>query len=132
MGPCYISRKHVYQDPYKGQDAEHIRRAFQYTQIDNVWTATMPSSNANVVVTHGPAKGHVDASSPVAGCAHLLRDAVRVKPVLHVYEHVHMAREVEAVDWDAVQWGCDRFQLREGGLRVMGVMLGVWIWTWMR
>jgi predicted phosphodiesterase len=104
--------------------------AFQYAPMQDVWTGIIPS-DADVVVTHGLVKGHVDASFPAAGCAYLLREVVRVKPILHVCGHVHKARGVEAADWNSVQWGYDRFQLGEEGIGVAIATLGAWIWTWM-
>jgi hypothetical protein len=77
-----------------------------------------------MLVTHGPARGHVDAASPASGCPHLLREVTRVKPRLHLCGHIHKARGVEIVDWGWVQWGYDRVNMCEGGVGTMVVMVG--------
>jgi Icc-related predicted phosphoesterase len=71
--------------------------AFQRAATEDVWAESIPS-DAQVVISHGPAKGHVDASSPATDCAHLLKEVSKVKPVLHVCGHVHNARGLESVD----------------------------------
>jgi len=94
------------------------------------WSRHVPETT-NVLVTHGQAKGHVDAASPATGCKHLLQELWRVRPKLHVCGHIHKARGVEIVDWSAVQWCYDQVTMGEGGLVVMLGTLGAWVWAWM-
>jgi Icc-related predicted phosphoesterase len=105
--------------------------AFQHAATEDLWTGSIPS-DAHIVISHGPAKGHVDANSPVTGCANLLREVLRVKPILHVCGHVHKARGLESVDWNVVQWGYDRMNLGKGNVGVFGIMLGAWVGMWVR
>jgi predicted phosphodiesterase len=112
------------------QTPKYGNSAFQYTPASDVWANTVPDTT-DILITHGPAKGHVDAASPAAGCVHLLREVLRVKPRLHICGHIHQARGKEVVDWGTVQWGYDRVNVGEGGLGVLLVMLGAWLWAWM-
>ena len=84
----------------------------------------------DVLVTHGPAKGHVDAESLGAGCSHMLREVRRVKPRVHICGHIHQARGTEVVNWDGVQWGYDSVSMGEGGVLTLLMMLGAWILEW--
>ena len=75
--------------------------AFQY-QGEDVWSNTVPEAT-DILVTHGPAKGHLDSSlsnpSYLQGCVYLQRELWRVKPRLHVCGHIHSGRGVEYGDW---------------------------------
>jgi predicted phosphodiesterase len=85
--------------------------AFQYPRSSSpksdVWRNTI-SENTDVVVTHGPALGHVDGKrAGNLGCAHLLQELWSMKPKVHVCGHIHQAQGLERVDWGLVQRGCD-------------------------
>jgi predicted phosphodiesterase len=103
---------------------------FQYAPSLDIWKHTIPL-DTDVLVTHGPARGHVDAENATSGCPHLLQEVTRVMPRLHVCGHIHKARGVEAVDWGWVQWGYDRVHMGEGGVGTVVVMLGAWVVSWM-
>ncbi|KAF2824312.1 Metallo-dependent phosphatase, partial [Ophiobolus disseminans] len=107
---------------------EYGNWAFQYGRED-VWSGSVPDGTV-ILVTHGPARGHVDGASPAAGCGYLLREVRRVMPALHVCGHIHRARGKEVVDWNLVQWAYDRVTMGEGGLGTVVVMLIAWIWGW--
>ena len=58
--------------------------------IAKVW-ATIPSRGVDVLVTHGPPRGHGDRceAGNLAGCADLLARVEAVRPALHVFGHIH-------------------------------------------
>jgi len=111
--------------------------AFQYlrsAEVD-VWHENIPE-NTDVVVTHGPALGHVDGKrAGNLGCAHLLRELRRVKPRVHVCGHIHEARGSESVDWGFLQWGYDMICSGEGTWKcvrwwIASFMACAWLWAW--
>lgn len=78
--------------------------AFEYPRANDIWRHTIPEAT-DILVTHGPSKGHLDSVRDLHhGCAFLLREIWRVKPKVHDCGHVHEARWVEGVDWGGVQW----------------------------
>jgi Icc-related predicted phosphoesterase len=103
---------------------------FQYPPSLNIWKHSIPL-DTDILVTHGPARGHVDAASPVSGCPHLLREVFSVKPRLHVCGHKYNARGLEVVDWGWVQWGYDMVNMGEGGVGAVLVTMGAWVSGWM-
>ena len=103
--------------------------AFQYLRIRDIWTQSLPPS-LDILVTHGPARGHVDDRDK--GCAHLNREVWRVKPRLHVCGHIHVARGVEYVDWGWLQWGYDAACRGEQRIWMLVIMLVVWMNMWLR
>jgi Icc-related predicted phosphoesterase len=104
---------------------------FQYPVSEDVWRNTVPEIT-DVLITHGPVKGHLDASpsnlSYLQGCSNLQREIWRVKPRLHVCGHVHAARGVEHADWGWLRWGYDAVCRGEGSVGVMLGMLVAWLW----
>lgn len=125
---CHDRTLRIYGSP---QTPKYGNWAFQYAHAHahDVWKDTIPDST-DILVTHGPAKGHVDLTSPATGCKHLLREVGRVKPRLHVCGHVHQARGVEVVDWGVVQWCYERANIEDGGVWVVGIMLVMWALGW--
>jgi Icc-related predicted phosphoesterase len=96
-------RLRIYASP---QTLQYGDWRFQYAlssqQARNTWYNKIPLG-IDVLVTHGPARGHVDGfDAPAVACVELLREVKRVKPVLHVCGHVHKARGAEVVDWGIV------------------------------
>ena len=82
--------------------------AFQYPPIRNVWRGTIPE-NIDIVLAHGPPKGHLDSYDEVKrGCGWLTKELWRVKPKLVVFGHIHAARGREDLTWDQVQNVYDR------------------------
>jgi hypothetical protein len=83
------------------------RWAFRYTpegeeeRLD-LWDVI--PSDSDIVVTHTPARGHVDLATKDdrTGCAALLRALHRVRPMLSVCGHIHEARGVERVRWNTL------------------------------
>jgi Icc-related predicted phosphoesterase len=107
--------------------------AFQYPENEDRWRNTIPEAT-DILVTHGPAKGHVDSSpsSPayLQGCAHLQRELWRAKPRLHVCGHIHSARGVEQRKWEWLEQGYDAVCRGEGRVSTMPMMLASWVWSW--
>lgn len=77
------------------------RWAFEYQDQDaeRLW-ASIPT-DADVVITHTPPKGHCDAATKDSrsGCPALLRRLAVVRPLLHVCGHIHEARGIDRVQW---------------------------------
>lgn len=74
--------------------------AFQYQRGSDAWSETVPE-DVDILITHTPPKYHMDLSMPKGlGCEHLLKEIQRVKPVLHVFGHVHWGAGREVVHWD--------------------------------
>ncbi|KAF2203406.1 Metallo-dependent phosphatase [Delitschia confertaspora ATCC 74209] len=92
--------------------------AFQYPSDADAWSETVPA-NTDILITHTPPKCHLDLTLPDGlGCKHLMVEVQRVKPVLHVFGHVHWGAGTTVCWWD----GClDAY--RKG----MDVGIG---WTW--
>jgi predicted MPP superfamily phosphohydrolase len=74
--------------------------AFQYERGKDAWSETVPR-DTDILVTHTPPKYHLDLPLPQGlGCEHLLKEVERVKPVLHVFGHVHWGAGRTVVSWD--------------------------------
>jgi hypothetical protein len=74
--------------------------AFQYARGSDAWSETVPE-DVDILVTHTPPKYHLDLAMPQGlGCEHLLKEVNRVKPVLHVFGHVHWGAGRQVVHWD--------------------------------
>jgi hypothetical protein len=84
-----------------------------------------------VLVTHGPARGHLDFMNGSShGCPHLLREIWRVRPRVHVFGHIHAARGLEVAEWGWLRWVYDGVCCGEGGIAVVEGMIVVWVWMW--
>nr|POF13095.1 putative rhamnogalacturonate lyase c [Quercus suber] len=99
--------------------------AFQYQRGSDAWADTVPA-DTDVLVTHTPAKFHLDLPAAL-GCEHLLAEVWRVRPAVHVFGHVHAGKTdtfgrlrggVEVVHWDAGQVCRERVLGRSDGLFV--------------
>jgi predicted MPP superfamily phosphohydrolase len=84
--------------------------AFTYQPVEDVWQNTVPPET-DILITHTPPKHHLDLPRAL-GCPHLAAEVQRVKPLLHVFGHVHAGRTDfegrlrngrERVIWDRVQ-----------------------------
>lgn len=74
--------------------------AFQYERGKDAWSETVPE-DIDILVTHTPPKFYHDLSLPRGlGCEHLLAEVQRVKPILHVFGHVHWGAGQTVVWWD--------------------------------
>ena len=73
--------------------------------------------DADIVITHTPAKGHCDTSvtNSREGCEPLRQALWRVRPKLHVCGHMHEGRGAERVTWDL---SMPRIKFREAGVVV--------------
>ena len=107
--------------------------AFQYPENEDKWCNTIPEST-DILVTHGPAKGHLDSSPSnptyLQGCAHLQRELWRAKPRLHVCGHIHSARGVERRSWEWLEWSYDTVCRGEGRVGTMLIILASWVGAW--
>jgi hypothetical protein len=85
--------------------------AFQYPRGQDAWSETIPD-HTDILVTHTPPKYHLDLFAPTLGCEWLLKEIWRIKPVLHVFGHVHAGAGREVIWWDeaqkAYEVGCGR------------------------
>jgi predicted MPP superfamily phosphohydrolase len=84
--------------------------AFTYARSQDAWHKTVPPET-DILITHSPPKHHLDLPAAL-GCEHLAAEVSRVKPLLHVFGHVHAGRSDfegwlksgrERVVWDAGQ-----------------------------
>ncbi|KII84117.1 hypothetical protein PLICRDRAFT_127040 [Plicaturopsis crispa FD-325 SS-3] len=105
---------HVYGSPYTPQYGNFV---FQYPRISSTrarasaqW-ACVPA-HTDILVTHGPPAHHLDNR---AGCPALLAALWRVRPRLHVFGHIHVARGVEVVAWGRAQGAYERIVAGLGG-----------------
>lgn len=110
--------------------------AFQYALTSSTtdpWKDAVPEST-DILITHGPARGHLDASSAnplyLQGCPLLQREVWRLQPRLHVCGHVHAARGIERSDWTRLKWYYDSVCRGDGGMGSVLCMLGVYMWLW--
>lgn len=97
--------------------------AFQHPPIRDIGTGKIPSGT-DVLLTHGPPKGHLD-SSLRSGCGWLGKELWRTKPRLVVFGHIHHARGREDVNWDYLQRVYDGVQRGELGIMSVLGMIGV-------
>lgn len=68
-------------------------------KVKELW-AQIPD-DTDVLVTHGPPAGHCDVNpSGLVGCKVLAERVRQVRPLLHVFGHVHAGRGYERVRWD--------------------------------
>lgn len=121
--------------------------AFQYPSPHNFSSnptpsipATVPFSDippdTDILVTHSPPHHHCDNFPYALGCRHLLHAVWNVKPLLHVFGHVHAGRGVEKVYYDKAQRVFENLcDIREEGQ--MEVVWkkghkGLWWWVFQR
>lgn len=108
--------------------------AFTYPATKNLWQDTIPPET-DILITHTPPKHHLDLPQAL-GCPHLAAEVERVKPLLHVFGHVHAGRTDfegrlrhgrERVIWDrpqrVLQSGLDR---KARGLLLDLCNVGLW------
>lgn len=83
--------------------------AFQYRPSDyNHWEDIFSSIKTapDIIVTHGPPRLHLDQRDfHRAGCPYLAQEIRRLRPLLHVFGHIHAAYGQEKVVLDNVQSG---------------------------
>jgi predicted phosphodiesterase len=92
----------VFGSPWTPQ---HGTAAFQYRRgrTEDRWAHRIPS-NADIVITHGPPRYHLDGrNSHHQGCPSLGRELIRVRPRLVVFGHIHISYGREDVVLDGIQ-----------------------------
>lgn len=96
----------VFGSPYS-PDRGKQNWAFQYSGEDAgaIWDSI--PSGLDILVTHTPAAGLLDASQhwTAGGCSTLRRMLPRTRPMLHICGHCHEGRGALIVDWEAVNVG---------------------------
>lgn len=115
--PTHDRTLHIYGAPQS--PLPDPRYAFTYSANENPWQDMIPLG-IDILVTHTPPKHHLDLPQAL-GCPHLAVEVERVKPLLHVFGHVHAGRTDfegrlrsgrERVIWDrardALKSGLDR------------------------
>ncbi|KAM0721260.1 hypothetical protein Q7P37_003548 [Cladosporium fusiforme] len=90
--------------------------AFTYAPHQDAWHETLPPAT-DILITHTPPKHHLDLPSAL-GCAHLARETARIKPLVHIFGHVHAARS-DFESWltgarQRVVWGAGQRALERG------------------
>ncbi|KAK5105791.1 hypothetical protein LTR62_002153 [Meristemomyces frigidus] len=97
--------------------------AFQYAREDDAWSETVPT-DTDVLVTHTPPKYHLDLPAAL-GCKYLLREVWRVKPLLHVFGHVHAGKTGLRGGRETVWWGRGQAVMERALTRSDGVVRAV-------
>ncbi|GIC85856.1 metallophosphatase domain-containing protein [Aspergillus udagawae] len=93
-------RVNVFGSPYTPR---HGNWAFQYPRNENIWDEIRIPDDIDILITHGPAKTHLDLGR--YGCE-FLREwlwSMRRRPLLHVFGHIHGAYGKETLCWDEFQ-----------------------------
>ncbi|XWW96260.1 hypothetical protein V2A60_004233 [Cordyceps javanica] len=71
--------------------------AFQYPEVRMVWPEMVPP-DVNILLTHGPPRGHLDNGGK--GCPQLMKEILRVRPELVVFGHIHAGHGEERLLYD--------------------------------
>ncbi|KAL1970034.1 hypothetical protein VTN77DRAFT_6439 [Rasamsonia byssochlamydoides] len=108
----------------------HGNWAFQYPRTEDIWRERMPS-DVDVLITHGPPRGHLDLNS---GCLSLLRELWRLdkKPRLHVFGHIHEGHGQEWVEFDGLQAAYEYTVKSNGGVFRLARVLYEYLRTCLR
>jgi hypothetical protein len=95
----------VFASPYTPLLSEDFAGFTYPSSPDTVLWDEIPS-DTEILVTHGPPRTHLDRDPRALppqryrGCEMLRQRVSVVKPVVHVFGHVHAGRGVERVKWD--------------------------------
>lgn len=88
----------IYGSPYTPQ---YALSAFQYPRTNTTFWENKVPSDADIVITHGPPRLHLDSYSGIPrGCALLGEEIASVRPRLHVFGHIHAGYGREDVVFD--------------------------------
>lgn len=87
--------------------------AFQYPPIRSVWADSVPLET-DILLTHGPPKGHLDQEGK--GRAQLLREIWRVRPKVVVFGHIHDGHGREDVAYSAIDAAYDEVMTGDKGI----------------
>ncbi|KAJ5782255.1 hypothetical protein N7457_004029 [Penicillium paradoxum] len=101
----------IYGSPYSARNGNW---AFQYPRSEDLWSDSVPDG-IDVLVTHGPPRGHLDLLR--FGCVHLLGELWRVRPRLHVFGHIHEGAGTEWISFDGLQTVYESTVIARGGLK---------------
>jgi len=101
--------------------------AFQYPPIRDVWREAVPV-DTEILVSHGPPRGHLDRYVIDRGCGWLLQTLGRVRPKLVVFGHIHDGHGREDVAYDHFQRLYDGVCSGEKGWLAVIAMAAVWTW----
>lgn len=112
--PCRRARRLILYGAPQIPSCGGASFAFQYMRSRDAWSGTIPR-DVDVLVTHTPPAYHVDVSAPAMGCATLLRETWRVRPLVHICGHVHAGAGREVLWWDEVQKLYERCMGRKTG-----------------
>jgi hypothetical protein len=96
---------------------------------------SQPSEAAplDILVTHGPPKLYLDRRDIYrAGCPYLLCEVARIRPLLHVFGHIHVAHGREDVVLDGVRQAHDDVQIGWGGWECVAWMVLLIVWERVR
>ena len=96
----------------------HGNWPFQYPRTKDIWSETVPD-DTDIVITHGPPFGHLDLNF---GCHHLLREIWRVRPLLHIFGHIHEGYGHEWTVFDGLQKAYERVLAKGGVLNLLVVL----------
>ncbi|EEP77966.1 predicted protein [Uncinocarpus reesii 1704] len=93
--------------------------AFQYppSTRGDPWPSPIPL-DTDILVSHSPPQHHSDNFPYSVGCQFLLEAAWRIRPMLYVFGHVHVGRNVERAYYDEAQRALEIMaeRRREAGL----------------
>ncbi|GAM84088.1 hypothetical protein ANO11243_020800 [Dothideomycetidae sp. 11243] len=100
--------------------------AFQYVRGRDAWSETVPE-DTDILVTHTPPIFHRDLPTG-QGCEHLLQEIWRVRPMLHVFGHIHAGRGREVLFWDEAQRSYERASEKSDGLIIGLIDPALWLY----
>ncbi|KAK4636632.1 putative rhamnogalacturonate lyase C [Fulvia fulva] len=90
--------------PYDRDDDRFNGEGTKLSDAATVTSQPIPAPSEtpiDVFVTHGPPYGRRDRTQDgmLVGCPHLLRAAMRARPMLHCFGHIHEGWGAERVSW---------------------------------
>ncbi|KAH9848767.1 Metallo-dependent phosphatase-like protein [Lenzites betulinus] len=103
--------------------------AFQYKDDKRwLWWLYNIPSETHILLTHGPPLHHRDVAG--LGCRHVLAALWRIRPVLHVFGHIHAGRGVEHARFASLQIRYERsVRGKDNWMATLGLM---WALLWER
>ncbi|KAF4606049.1 hypothetical protein EYR38_000094 [Pleurotus pulmonarius] len=122
----------IYGSPWT---PKHGNFAFQYPRdagqaqwsklvSESTLSVSEPKRRLDVLITHGPPKGHVDYSGH--GCDALLDAIWRVKPKVMICGHIHAGRGMEVLEWDEGQRLWESVVRARNTVGWRGMVVGIW------
>ncbi|KAL8945487.1 MAG: hypothetical protein Q9183_008077, partial [Haloplaca sp. 2 TL-2023] len=108
---------------------QHGISAFQHPVGEDVWTNVVPDGT-DILITHGPPRGHLDGMVKKSGCAFLAREIARARPRLVVFGHIHVGRGKEEMVSDCVGRADEAIYGGWGGWTNLFSMATATLWAW--